>query len=72
MKANELLRRIQELSPDDNTDIDILVFDWESGLFDFLDIVDVVRNADCSGINAIGINVRLSHRLDVNHEKGTN
>lgn len=57
MLAKELIRKIQDLSPDDETDIEILVFDWESGLFDFLNIVDVVRNADCSGINSIGINV---------------
>ena len=57
MLAKELIRKIQDLSPDDETDIEILVFDWGSGLFDFLNIVDVVRNADCSGINSIGINV---------------
>ena len=66
MLATELIRKIQDLSPDDETDIEILVFDWESGLFDFLNIVDIVRNADCSGINAIGINVTLSHRLEIN------
>lgn len=66
MLAKELIRKIQDLSPDDKTDIEILVFDWESGLLDFLNIVDVVRNADCSGINSIGINVALSHRLEIN------
>ena len=64
MKAKELIRLISELNPDKDTEIDILLHDFESGLYDFLDVQNVVRNADCSGINAIGINVKLSHRLD--------
>lgn len=53
-----------DLSFDNNTDIDILLADFESGLYDFLDVRNIVRNANCSDINAIGINVVLSHRLD--------
>lgn len=64
MKAKELIRLISELNPDDETEIDILLHDFESGLYDFLDIRNVVRNADCSGINEIGLNVKLSHKLD--------
>lgn len=66
MKAKEVIKMIAALQPDDDTDLDILLCDHESGLYDFLDICDIVRNADCSGINAIGVNVRLSHRLGIN------
>lgn len=61
MKAKELIKLISDLAPDDDTDIDILLIDRLET--DFLDILKVVHNADCSGINAIGINVKRSHKL---------
>lgn len=61
MKAKTLIKLVSDLNPDDDTDIDILLID--SVETDFLDILKVVRNADCSGINAIGINVKRSHKL---------
>lgn len=64
LSAKKLIEMINALHPDDDTDIEILLVDFDSGLYDFLDVRNVVRNADCSGINFIGINVRLSHRLD--------
>ena len=64
MKAKEFIKKIEDLNPNDDTDIEILLIDFNSGLFDFLEIEDVVRNIDCSGINAIGVNAKLSHRLN--------
>lgn len=64
MKAKELIQQLKDLKPDNDTELDILFYDLDMGIVDFLDIRNVVRNADCSGINAIGINVKLSHRLD--------
>lgn len=61
MKAKELINAISDLRPDNETDIDILLID--SVETDFLDILQVVRNADCSGINAIGINTQRSNKL---------
>ena len=61
MKAKELISTISDLYPDNETDIVILLID--SVETDFLDILQVVRNADCSGINAIGINTRRSNKF---------
>ena len=44
MKAKELIRLISELNPDKDTEIDILLHDFESGLYDFLDVQNVVRD----------------------------
>ena len=63
IKAKELIQEIMSLNPDEDTEIDILLCDPETDIYDFLNIRNVVRNADCSGINAIGINVKLSHTL---------
>lgn len=64
MKAKELIDKIIKLNPDDDTEIDILLYDFEARICDFLNIRNIVRNTDCSGINAIGINAELSHKLD--------
>ncbi|MGN0246508.1 MAG: hypothetical protein ACI4DK_11180 [Lachnospiraceae bacterium] len=61
MKAKELINAINAQSPDNDTDIDILLLGRE---IDFLNILEVVRNVDCSGINAIGINVERSGQLN--------
>lgn len=63
MKAKELIDEIMNLNPDDDTEIDILFYDSAIAVCDFLNIRNIVRSADCSGINAIGINVELSHKL---------
>lgn len=65
MKVKEFIEKLNALHPNDDTDLDFLLVDLSLGLplYDFLDVEDILRNADCSRINAIGVNFKLSHRL---------
>lgn len=63
MKVVDLIKRFEELNYDDETEFAVCVFDPsvpKIRLYEKEDFQNVIRNADCSKINMIGINI-LEH-----------
>lgn len=60
MKVIDLIKYLEKLDYDDETEFAVCVFNPsipDIKLYEGKSLLNVVRNADCSGINMIGINI---------------
>ena len=60
MKVVDLIKYLESLDYDDETEFAVCIFNRsvpDFKLYEGKNLLNVVRNADCSGINMIGINI---------------
>lgn len=60
MKVVDLVKYLESLNYDEETEFAVCVFNpsiTDIKLYEGESLLNVVRNADCSGINMIGINI---------------